>query len=128
MKRYWIDYSSVFTVQPMTYWVHGLLTSKQIEESVLRLSDGWPTFCVELDDFIFRFASLQELDHCIETLSKKVLPQPSRLAAARRDQLGHANQHWLSRLPAAVKSWKYREKVVRLMSEAREEFVAESKR
>jgi len=117
MKRAWIEYSDVPVQGPMTYWVHR-------SEPGLRPvpGRGWPTFFVEIGAVTFQFASLEELDECVETLARRVLPRPSTLAAKRGPGHGHANQHWLSRLPAVAKRWRYREVAVSYLQQARSQF------
>jgi len=85
---------------------------------------GFPTFHVEFDGFTFTFASLDELNVCLETLSKKLLPTSTQLSAKRGTSVG-PNSHWLSRLPAKVKPWRYREKAVAYLAKAKVEFLAE---
>jgi len=86
--------------------------------------EGFPTFHIELDDFEFCFASLDEISHCIEVLSQKLLPRSIDLSRQRGTVKG-PNTHWLSRLPASVKSWKYREKAVKYMQNALQKFQQE---
>ena len=80
---------------------------------------GYPTFYVEVADFTFRFASLEELRACIGTLSRRVLP--STIAESRGAEYG-PNNHWLSRLPAQLLTWARRQKVVKYLAEALSDF------
>ena len=82
---------------------------------------GYPLFFVEIDGFTFRFSSLAELSACIEALSQKVLPNPTRLSEARGTAYG-PNKHWISKLPKRVKSWRYRLKAIAYLAKALEEF------
>ena len=128
MKKHWIEYTEKWTTSPMSYWVHQELDSKYwydaIEFDPPRPrpipGKGYPFYSVEIDGFIFRFVSLAEIDRCMEVLSNKVLPTTLSLRADRGTTL--LNKHWLSRLPAKVKSWKYRQKAVKHLSHARQEF------
>lgn len=86
---------------------------------------GWPVYFVEFDGFTFRFASLAELAVCVAILSRKVLPTTRQLSAERGTTAG-PNSHWLSRMPKGTKSWRYRERAVRYLLEARENFVRET--
>jgi hypothetical protein len=81
----------------------------------------YATFFVELDGFTFRFASLAELDHCVEILSQRVLPTSRRLSEIRGTGYG-PNNHWLSRLPKGTKTWKHRQKAVAYLGVARNNF------
>ncbi len=72
---------------------------------------GYPVFFVEFDGFTFQFASLHELDVCVEVLGKKALP----------------NNHdkWFAKLPGEVLPWRYREPAVAFLVECREHFESE---
>ena len=71
---------------------------------------GYPVLCVESCGMTFRFTSREQLDACINTLSTKPLPSSRRLALLRGG--AGPNSHWLSRLPANVKSPKGRQQAV----------------
>lgn len=134
MKRHWIEYASRWTPQPMSYWVHKEADGRDwyeaqefdppLPEPVV--GKGFANYFVEVDGFVFRFASLAELDVCILTLSQRVLPTSSRLTEERGTSYG-PNNHWLSRLPKGTKSWRYRQKAARFLKQARGEFVRETK-
>lgn len=126
----WIEYTKRREEYPLSYWVH-----KPIDSSVWIdakkfsppmperiVGKGFPVFAVSINSFTFAFGSLYELEECVRVLSRKALPRPSSLAQARVDSAGMANSHWLSRLPAWVKTWKYREKAVKALIRAREHF------
>jgi hypothetical protein len=72
---------------------------------------GYRVLCVELRGMTFRFSSREQLDACIKVLSCKPLPSSKRLSALRGSGAG-PNQHWLSRLPASIKSFKGRQQVI----------------
>ncbi|MES2569101.1 MAG: hypothetical protein V4710_03485 [Verrucomicrobiota bacterium] len=130
MKKHWIEYCEQWPREPMTFWVHVRVTS--VDDTVCFHPPaprpvpgrGWPLFLVDLDGFTFRFASLAELEVCIQTLSSKVLPTTRRLSAQRGANVG-PNSHWLSRLPKGTKSWRYRQKAIRYLADARESFLME---
>jgi hypothetical protein len=133
MKKHWIEYRKSWTKEPMTFWVHIEAGGKPWCEAESFNPPapkpvpgrGWPVFLVEFDGFTFRFASLAELDVCVATLSRKVLPSTRRLSAERGTRVG-PNSHWLSRLPRGTKSWRYREKAIRYLVEARQDFVRQT--
>jgi hypothetical protein len=133
VKKHWIEYRQSWTHQPMTFWVHVEADGKPWHEAQ-RFEPpapkpvpgrGWPLFFVELDDFTFRFASLDELDVCVATLSQKALPTTRRLSADRGARIG-PKSHWLSRLPKGTKSWRYRVRADEYLTHARVEFVREA--
>jgi hypothetical protein len=129
VKRHWIEYRDERPASPLTFWVHRAVGDAPWYESQefepprqpVVPGRGYPLFKVECDGFTFEFASLCEIRACIETLAKKVLPRTIDLSRERGTAKG-PNSHWLSRLPANVKSWKYREKAVVCLGEALAEF------
>jgi hypothetical protein len=132
MKRHWIEYTPRWTPQPMSYWVHretdgnAWYAAKEFEPPLPAPvpGRGFAVFHVEVDGFVSRFASIAELDVCIETLSQKALPTSLRLSAERGTGYG-PNNHWLSRLPKGVTAWRYRQKAIRYLLMARERFLKE---
>ena len=119
MKRHWIEYTETWTPSPMTYWVH---IPSEKDPAVFNQpartgipGKGYPTFCVEVDDFTFRFASLDELQVCIEVLGKKLLPNTLRLAQQRN---ADPDEHWLRKMPEHTRPWRYREKAVKYLEKA----------
>jgi hypothetical protein len=113
----------------MTFWVHHEVDGKPWFEAdefdpprqAAYPGLGYPVYKVECDGFVFEFASLSELCVCIETLGTKLLPRTLDLSRARGTTMG-PNSHWLSRLPARVKSWRYRQKAVAYLAVALKEF------
>jgi hypothetical protein len=76
---------------------------------------GYAVYYVEVDGFVFRFASLDEMRVCIDVLGKKLLPSTLRLA---RERGGDAREHWLRKMPEETKPWRYREKAVKHLGRA----------
>lgn len=72
---------------------------------------GFAVLCVESARFVFRFSSLEQLDECVRVLSLKPLPTSRQLSLQRGASVG-PNSHWLSRLPASVKTPKMRTRSV----------------
>ena len=115
MKKHWIEYTEKRMASPISYWVYIEKDSQywyqatEFDPPLPRAipGEGYPYYYVEIDGFTFRFASLAEIDHCIDILSRKLLPTTLSLREARDTTL--LNKHWLSRLPGKVKSWKYRQ-------------------
>lgn len=102
----------------MAYWIH----VQKSGESWYRATEfdppapepegrlGYRVLCVESCGMTFWFTSKEQLAACIKTLSTKPLPSTWRLARLRGG--AGPNGHWLSRLPASVKSSKGRQRVV----------------
>ena len=122
---------------PMAYWVHvrveGTLPGSESTYQPPAPSPhgrlGFPVLCVVFGAHELHFSSVPQLDEAIRVLAMKPLPSTRRLSAAR-DALEPAlpartraqrepgptmagpNSHWLSRLPASLKSTKGRERAV----------------
>jgi hypothetical protein len=130
MKRHWIEYiNHSRTFYPMTRYVHRRVRVKPGSKEVEIIppfpaevfGKGYPIFKVEIDGFIFEFASLDELRVCIDTLEQKQLPRfGGRSRAITRTPRPH--RHWLNQLPAKVLKWKYREQAVKYLQKALKEF------
>ena len=67
---------------------------------------GYPTFFVELDDFVFESISTAEMETCASVLEQ-------RLVTGEQSQ-----QRWYRKLPAATKSPRYRQRAAPLMRDA----------
>lgn len=131
MERWWIEYRERWTCGPMTPWVHyaadggsWYLARAYDPPSPGPVGEkGYPLYFVECDGFTFEFASLHELDVCVEVLSRKVLP--ATYLFEYKGQPYYSNSHWLSRLPAKTKPWRYRERAARMLMQARAAFARE---
>jgi hypothetical protein len=127
MKRHWITYNELWRPGPMSYWVHieadgkPYYYAKVFEPPLPRPvpGKGYPYYHVEIDDFTFEFASLEEIDVCISTLSQKHLPSTDKQTDERRTG---PDKHWLNKLPAGVHAWRYRSKAVDYLRKARADF------
>ena len=122
----------------MTYWVHieqdGLpnYEARVFAPPSPSVAPGkrFPAFYVMFADFVFVFASLDELDVCIQTLNHRVLPTPLRLVNERKNALrpdlptnSGLNNHWLGRLPSRLMPWRVRQRLVSYLLLARADFV-----
>lgn len=130
MKRYWIDYQENEPILPMTFWVHRATDDVEVWHDSTSFDPprqapvpgkGYPVFNVEFDGFVFAFASLPEIRECIRVLEQKLLPRTYDLSTERETSMG-PNSHWLSRLPAKTKPWKYRKGAVIYLREALSDF------
>ena len=121
--KFWLEYTSDWRNEPMAYWVH----IPQDDTNWNKATDfipaapkpegkkGFPVLCVEIADMVFRFSSRAQIKECIRVLSTKPLPSSIRLSVLRGTGVG-PNSHWLSRLPASVKSPKGRQLAVQKLS------------
>jgi hypothetical protein len=106
---------------PMAYWVHEPSPDGGAFEPPAPLSvanRGYPFLRFEYDVHELIFSSPAQLNHMIEVLSTKPLPTSARLSAGRK--FG-PNGHWLSRLPAELKTPKEREKLVKHLKAVRKQ-------
>lgn len=76
---------------------------------------GYAFLRVEFESHELQFSALAQLDHFIEVLSRKPLPTSRQLSSRRGLPVG-PNGHWLSRLPAELKSPRKRGKLVQALS------------
>jgi len=106
----------------MTPWVHDYLGKGQIayEPPKPVPGKGYPRFYVEFGKFRFHFVSLEEIEVCIDTLSKKNMPNPNH------EDVKEPAAHWLARLPSYVKPWRFREGAVEYLREAQTIFQKET--
>lgn len=81
---------------------------------------GWAHYFVEVEDCTLEFASIAELAECVRVLSLKPLPTTRQLSALRPGGAG-PNSHWLSRLPAHLKSGPRAARVVAYLRECLDE-------
>lgn len=101
---------------PLAFWVHipvaGSTTEFYPPAPVKVPHRGFVFLHVEVSEAILQFSSLAQLDHFIEVLDNKLLPTSRQLSAKRDLPIG-PNSHWLSRLPARLKSPRERARVVK---------------
>ncbi|MBI1892090.1 MAG: hypothetical protein HYS18_15705 [Burkholderiales bacterium] len=122
--KHWIEYASDWRNEPMAYWVHAQKSdeawhaAREYEPPVPQAvaHKGFPVVCVEIESFIFRFSSVEQLAECVSVLSLVPLPT-TRSLSRQRDGGAGPNSHWLSRLPAKIKAPKARLKAVAVLNE-----------
>ena len=127
VKRYYIRYTEEWERAPMSFWVHPAMDGRRryrapASEPPLPKpvpGKGYPRYYVELDDFVFEFASLAEIDTRIATLSRKHLPSTDRETSERGTGPG---SHWLNKLPGRTRSWRFRSRAIKYLREARKAF------
>ncbi|MFA8435445.1 MAG: hypothetical protein ACEPOZ_13075 [Marinifilaceae bacterium] len=124
MKNFWIEYDQDWMNYPLAFWVHQGENRKDWKASRFfdppapkrEINKGYPIYCVEVGGYVFRFSSLEQMDHCINILSRKLLPTTIALSKQRGEGIDPST-HWLSQMPKEVKSWKFREKATRYLKE-----------
>lgn len=115
-------YEKDWRTAPVAFWVHvpvpGASDACDPPAPVPTPHLGYPFLHVEFDSHELQFSALVQLDHFIEVLSRKPLPTSRQLSSRRCLPVG-PNGHWLSRLPAELKSPRKREKLVQALSAIR---------
>jgi hypothetical protein len=100
---------------PLAFWVHvpdAATPDTWIPPAPLAVPHkGFPALWVKAGEHALVFTSPAQLAHCIDVLARKPLPTSRQLSVKRGTTYG-PNGHWLSRLPAALKSPRRREQVV----------------
>ena len=114
---------------PLAFWVHvpvpGSATEFDPPAPVKVPHLGYQTLRVQFEKYELQFSAPAQLDHFIEVLSAKPLPTSRQLSAKRGLSVG-PNGHWLSRLPAALKSPRKREQLVSVMRAVREQVFSQA--
>ncbi|MCF6221839.1 MAG: hypothetical protein L3J65_12070 [Robiginitomaculum sp.] len=135
MSQWNLIYHSKLTRSPLSYWVHiPLDASKNIYCAELDWMDfkppflrripvkGYPYLIIRVTGFNIEFASLVEVQHCLDILSQKNMPTTMALSKKRATGVG-PNGHWLSRWPANLKSWSKRQKIVAALERTKTEMM-----
>ena len=122
--KYWTELRPDWKDAPMSYWVHRELDSAAWRDAhafdppsprpIGR--SGFVFLCVDVSRETLVFSSPQQLQTFISIMSAHPLPSSRRLSALRGTGAG-PNSHWLSRLPAKLKSPKVRGQLVKGLSE-----------
>ena len=126
ISRFRFTYEPDWRTAPMAYWVHVPSSTAEGEfepaapPKVPRL--GYCFLRFEFGEHELVFSSPAQLQHLIDVLSKKPLPTSRQLSSARDASVG-PNGHWLSRLPAELKSAKGREVLVRHLKGLRKQLL-----
>ena len=115
----------------MTFWVHHKIDPNQGSDidnfepprSKIIGGKGYPLVHIHYLGVELIFSSKEEIEHAIEILGTKNLPTTSALSAKHTLSVG-PNSHWLSRLPAHLKPWNKREKLIPQLQKAKEVFCA----
>lgn len=113
-------------VAPLAFWVHvpvdGSATEYAPPAPAAILHKGFVFLHVDVDGVDLAFSSLAQLNHFIDVMDAKPLPTSRQLSRKRQSPIG-PNSHWLSRLPARLKTPKERAKVVGKLRAVREQLL-----
>lgn len=111
----------------MSWWVHKTVPetsspsewkdSAEYEPAfpVRVVTQGFPYLLVTIDGVELEFASSYEVRHCIEILQQKHLPATKNLVCKTSTTYQGFN-HWLAIYPASLKSWKQRQRTVKILN------------
>ena len=119
MPNFRIEYGPKYQSTPMSFWVHRNLDSdawvrsKEFDPPLPAAIPcrGFPRLVVKALGTELEFASLAEAKHFLEVISQKNMPTSRQLSRQRTEAKG-PNSHWLSRLPANLKPWSKRQKLI----------------
>ena len=115
MNDFHFTFEKTWYDAPLAFWVHVAIKgeAKLYEPPApdIVLHKGYPVLHVRYGVHDLRFSSGAQLAHCIDVLASKPLPTSRQLSARRGLPVG-PNGHWLSRLPAELKSPRTRTKLV----------------
>ncbi len=113
----------------MTFWVHHKIDREagfDVANFDPPLSGviggkGYPLLRIQFMGVELMFSSIAEIEQAIEILGAKNLPTTFSLSQKRNTTVG-PNGHWLSRLPARIKPWKKRERLLPSLYKSKELF------
>jgi hypothetical protein len=119
MSQWRIEFEPAYRSTPISYWVHRnqdhdiWLQASLYDPPLPRAipGKGFPRLIIEAAGVELEFASVEEIRHFRQILAQKNLPTTRQLSARRNSAMG-PNRHWLSRLPANLKAWRKRERLL----------------
>ena len=101
------------------------VTLKAFEPSLPKAipTKGFPVLFVDAFGTELQFSSVDEVVHFLEVIGQKNMPTSLQLTRRRNEAYG-PNKHWLSRLPADLKPWRKRERLLPIINEGLAAFKA----
>ena len=115
-SRFRFSYEPDWRTAPLAFWVHVPRSDAPLEydppapEPVPH--HGFRFLRFEFGEYELVFSTPAQLEHFITVMNKKPLPTSRQLSSKRGVAVG-PNSHWLSRLPAELKSPAMRVKLVK---------------
>lgn len=124
MKKWRIEYRGQYEPGPLSFWVHKHLDADswpgatKFEPDLPRAvpAKGYPVLMIDVPGVELRFSSTEEVAHFLDIISRRNMPTSMQLAAGRKTGNG-PNGHWLSRLPARLKSWRKRQQMISIVQD-----------
>jgi hypothetical protein len=124
--RFHFTFEPDWRAAPLAFWVHvptvGSTTGYVPDAPTAVLHRGFAVLHVSVADVDLRFSSLAQLDHFIDVMEAKPRPTSRQLSRKRASTAG-PNGHWLSRLPATLKSPKEQAKLAGTLRAVRAQLV-----
>jgi hypothetical protein len=121
---YHFTFEKDWRTAPLAFWVHVPVAGSETECEPPAPAEvphlGYQTLWIQFERYELQFSAPAQLDHFIEVLSSRPMPTSRQLSARRGLPVG-PNGHWLSRLPAELKSPRKREKLVNVLRAVREQ-------
>ena len=122
MSKWRIEYRPEYQRTPMSFWVHknldgdAWIRSKNFDPPLPEAipCKGFPCLVVDALGTELTFASIEEAKHFLDVIGQKNMPTTEQLSRQRTEAKG-PNSHWLSRLPAGLKPWSKRQKIIPIM-------------
>lgn len=115
IANYFFSYQPDWRTAPMAFWVHiavpGPAQAFNPPAPLCIPHKGYVFLHVEFEQYTLEFSTPAQIDHFIDILSAKPRPTSEQLSLRRGLPIG-PNSHWLSRLPAKLKSPRKRAKLV----------------
>lgn len=109
--RFYFTMEADWLAAPLAFWVHAPVpgaAGTYFPSAPQHIPHrGYVFLHVEMDAVDLEFSSLPQLDHFIDIVEKIPLPT-SRQLSCESGRAAGPNGHWLSRLPATLKSPKRR--------------------
>jgi hypothetical protein len=124
--KYHFSYQPDWRTAPVAFWVHRLVDGSDVFDPPVPSAiphQGFAFLHVEFDSAELVFSAPAQLEHFIDVLSKKPLPTSRALSLQRGLPVG-PNGHWLSRLPAQLKSPRARVRLVESLKAIRASVIA----
>lgn len=109
----WWVHKAILEASPTTEWRNAEQYNPTFPPCVF--TKGFPYLLVTVDEFALEFASAHEVRHCIEILQQKHLPATKNLVCKSSTTYQGFN-HWLAIYPTSLKSWKQRQRTVKILS------------
>jgi len=125
---FYFTFESEWCYAPLAYWVHVPVAGSEglFEPPAPPIipHKGYALLRIPFEKHELQFSAPAQLTHFVDVLSTKPLPTSRQLSSRRGVDVG-PNGHWLSRLPAELKSPRKREKLLQTLRAVRAQVVGQ---